>query len=320
MTGREGQRQAYLRELGIQSYFPRRALPGAKPSPFYASGKLAAPEPEGVLAADNVQRLAALIGASPSDGSAESLPVAARPGFRAATVVSSVASPPAPRATTAAAAVPSEVVPSEVVPAVVARTSAPAPTQVPAPAVEEDTRFAFAYFPINEELAVINELPWAKSAAVSPACRQLLAAILKALSVPCDEKSLTSMVFTWPLAEGPDIDRSAQSARHTLDGFLARRFKLRPVRYLLILAEQSAEFLFPAQFDWQQDGMTRHPHHAVDVIVTRSLNAMDAVPDIKRSVWQALQPLRAALAQSSGNAPGSIGPGSAGSGSEGNGQ
>ncbi len=186
--------------------------------------------------------------------------------------------------------------------------TAPAPAAVAAePATPlEEARFAFAYFPISDDLAVINELPWAKSAAVSSACRQLLAAILKALSVPCEEKALTSMVFTWPLDDGPDVDRSAQSARHMLDGFMARRFKLRPVRHLLILAEQSAGYLFPTGFDWQQDGLTRHPHHAVDMVVTRSLNAMDAVPDIKRSVWQALQPLRAALANPARNADGSV--------------
>lgn len=299
MTGREEQRLAYLRELGIQSYFPRRALPGAKPSPRYVTGKLAVPEPEKVLVTDNVQRLAALVGASSAAGSADArrAPSRSEPGPTVAVTPSTPRKTmdPAPAAATAESAD-------------VASTAAPAP--MPSQVVQEETRFAFAYFPINEELAVINELPWAKSAAVSPACRQLLAAILKALSVPCDEKSLTSMVFTWPLAEGPDFDRSAQSARHTLDGFLARRFKLRPVRYLLILAEQSAEFLFPAQFDWRQEGMRPHPHHAVDVIVTRSLNAMDAMPDIKRSVWQALQPLRAALVESSSGAPGSVAPGS----------
>ena len=301
MTGREGLRQGYLRELGIQSYFPRRALPGAKPSPSYVTGRLTVPQPEGGLVTANVQRLAELIGTSPVVGSAEMRPVSAR--LEPAAVVT----PSVPQAPVAP-------VPAASVIAPASGASIPVPAPSPARDVEDDTRFAFAYFPINEELAVINELPWAKSAAVSPACRQLLAAILKALSVPCDEKSLTSMVFTWPLAEGPDFDRSAQSARHTLDGFLARRFKLRPVRYLLILAEQSAEFLFPAQFDWRQDGMKRHPHHAVDVIVTRSLNAMDAVPDIKRSVWQALQPLRAALAQSASDASGSERPDSLGSG------
>lgn len=285
MTGREGQRQAYLRELGIQPYFPRRALPGAKPSPRYVTGNLARLEREGLTVESNVQRLSALIGRPPpsSEVSRDStIPnsVVATLDARAA-----VAMPSEPRPVTLAAA------PTPVAPLPVPQAPSPAPEQI----ADEDTRFAFAYFPVSEELAVINELPWAKSAAVSPTCRQLLAAILKALAVPCDEKSLTSMVFTWPLAEGPDIDRSAQSARHTLDGFLARRFKLRPVRYLLVLAEQSAEFLFPAQFDWQQEGMKRHPRHEVEVIVTRSLNAMDAVPDIKRSVWQALQPLRAAL-------------------------
>ncbi|MGB4248968.1 MAG: hypothetical protein WBJ75_14745 [Pseudohongiellaceae bacterium] len=261
------------------------------------------PQPEAVLVTANVQRLAELVGTSPVVDSADSR----RASVRLESGPSVAITPPAPRE-----AIASATAASIAAPAGVASTSAPAP--IPSKVMEDDTRFAFAYFPVNEELAVINELPWAKSAAVSPACRQLLAAILKALSVPCDEKSLTSMVFTWPLAEGPDFDRSAQSARHTLDGFLARRFKLRPVRYLLILAEQSAEFLFPAQFDWRQDGMKRHPLHAVDVIVTRSLNAMDAVPDIKRSVWQALQPLRAALAQSASDASGSERPDSLGSG------
>src|SRR3989338_7605038 len=78
MTGREGLRQGYLRELGIQSYFPRRALPGAKPSPSYVTGRLTVPQPEGGLVTANVQRLAELIGTSPVVGSAEMRPVSAR--------------------------------------------------------------------------------------------------------------------------------------------------------------------------------------------------------------------------------------------------
>ena len=164
-------------------------------------------------------------------------------------------------------------------------------------------RFAFAYFPVSEELAVINELPWAKSASVTPACRQLLAGMLRALGMPSDERALTSMVFTWPLLEGPDIEQGEESARQTLAGFLARRLKLRPVRHLLVLAEQSTGYLFPADFDWQQGrgGLQRHPLFDLNLVVTRSLNAMDAVPDLKREVWQAMQPLRLALTNQSAN-------------------
>lgn len=260
MVMNELQRQAYLRELGIQTYFPRRALPGAKPSRLFGASVLGV-EVSGVDPSQQHGR----------DQRARLL------------VDSEVPSAPARKVAMATAAAPAPTAP-------VAVTANPAPP-----------RFAFAYFPVSEELAVINELPWAKSAAVSPACRQLLAGMLRALGMPNDERALTSMVFTWPLLEGPNIDQGEESARQTLAGFLARRLKLRPVRHLLVLAEQSAGYLFPADFDWQQGRgeLQCHPLFDMTVVVTRSLNAMDAVPDLKREVWQAMQPLRQALASSS---------------------
>jgi len=59
------------------------------------------------------------------------------------------------------------------------------------------------------------------------------------------------MVFTWALSDAGAMPVDSESARHTLEGFWSRRLKLRPVRYLLALAEKSAGFLFPAQASWQ---------------------------------------------------------------------
>lgn len=293
MAMNELQRQAYLRELGIQTYFPRRALPGAKPSRLFGASVLGAgmteADPSPPSGRDQGVRLLADIGVPsvPATSAPKVIPAAVPEAtVRAATEVRAepagkVATAPAPVLTPAA-------------PVTVSVSAAP-------------PRFAFAYFPVSEELAVISELPWAKSTAVSPACRQLLAGMLRALGMPADERALTSMVFTWPLMEGPDIEQGEESARQTLAGFLARRLKLRPVRYLLVLAEQSTGYLFPADFDWQQErgGLLQHPHFDMKVVVTRSLNAMDAVPDLKREVWQAMQPLRQALANHSGNHSGS---------------
>ncbi len=287
MAMNELQRQAYLRELGIQTYFPRRALPGAKPSRLFGASVLSA----GMTAADP----------SPQTGREQGARLLADIGVLSAPVTSAPKAIPAavPEATVRAApevrAEPAGKVCTA--PAPVPTSAAPVTVSVSA----APPRFAFAYFPVSEELAVISELPWAKSAAVSPTCRQLLAGMLRALGIPADERALTSMVFTWPLMEGPDIEQGEESARQTLAGFLARRLKLRPVRYLLVLAEQSTGYLFPADFDWQQGrgGLLQHPHFDMQVVVTRSLNAMDAVPDLKREVWQAMQPLRQALASQS---------------------
>lgn len=272
MAMNELQRQAYLRELGIQTYFPRRVLPGAKPSRLFGASVLGEPKMP-------VSTVLEIVSAAEPVVPAAVVPVVRVEHTRQAAM--EPAAVPAPSSPPASASV--------------------APVTVPVSAAPP--RFAFAYFPVSEELAVINELPWAKSAAVSPACRQLLAGMLRALGMPNDERALTSMVFTWPLLEGPDIDQGEESARQTLAGFLARRLKLRPVRHLLVLAEQSTGYLFPAEFDWQQGRgeLQRHPLFDMKVVVTRSLNAMDAVPDLKREVWQAMQPLRQALAKQSVN-------------------
>jgi len=129
-----------------------------------------------------------------------------------------------------------------------------APTQLPVadPVVAPTLpSAAFAYIPVNDQLAVINELPLARAVTWSAGCRQLLADILKAISAPREPADFSPMVFTWPLSDAGDMPVDSERARLMLEGFLSRRLKLRPVRYLLVLAEQSAGFIFPAQASWQ---------------------------------------------------------------------
>lgn len=193
-------------------------------------------------------------------------------------------------------------------PASVATTEVPqaAPTQLPVadPAVAPTlssaaARFAFAYIPVNDQLAVINELPRASAATLSAGCRQLLADMLKAIGAPCEPADFSPMVFTWALSDAGAMPVDSESVRHTLKGFWSRRLKLRPVRYLLALAEKSAGFLFPAQASWQDhaDGLTQHPRLPVELLITHSINAMETERELERSAWQTLQPLKKALDQ-----------------------
>ena len=243
------QRDAILQEMGIQTYVPRQALPGARPS------------------LPVVTRHAAPRTVRPS------APVAALASSFATTNPAAVASPSAVLQKSPPIALP-QIAASPPRPAAQVQPTAVAPVAVPAAPVDA-ARFAFAYIPVNEHLAVINELPWARSASLSPSCRQLLADMLKALGVPCEATQLSPMVFTWPLSEAGDMPADSESARHMLEGFLTKRLKLRPVRYFMVLAEQAAEFLFPAQSDWRlsRDALFRHPRLPVELVVTHSLNA-----------------------------------------------
>jgi len=251
----ERQRDTILREMGIQTYVPRKALPGARASVPAATALGAVPPRVAPLEM-------ALLHVSP-------LPALQPVPAASPAVVPPPASGPSP--------------------AVVPPVAPPEPT--------EAARFAFAYIPVNDQLAVINELPWARAATLSPGCRQLLADMLKAIGAPCEPGDLSPMVFTWPLSEAGDMPVDSESARHMLEGFLSRRLKLRPVRYLMVLAEHSAGYLFPAQTAWKAnaEALMKHPRLPVELVITHSLNAMETVRERKRSAWQTLQPLKRAL-------------------------
>ena len=284
MVASESQRVAYLKIMGVQPYFPRRPLPGARGVRHYAENSLSqtrASEGEPSGAPANAQDVLEMLVAKPEQPAKTPAVAEQAPQGLA----------PRPRVEAPASA-PSTVSPVQAL--------SPSDTE-PAPEGEE-VRFVFAYFPINEHFAVINELPWSNTASVSASCRKLLADILKALGVEVPERNLNPMVFTWPLFEGAPADLNSENARQTLEGFVAKRLRLLPVKTLLVLAEQSAQLLFPRDFLGAQGPRIKHPRHEVEVILTHSLNAMEAVPDLKRAVWKTLQPLRGQLTGSSGAA------------------
>lgn len=304
----ESQRLAYLQELGIQTYFPRRALPGAKPSNGYSTNSLSAEKTrinaQRETANDQESRLSALRRATSlpvsAGASAASLPESgtAHAGLeqarallineqRVAAEIKSTS-----RAETAESAAP----PVSVMPP--SREKAERITQEVAPEVASETavNFVFAYFAVNDDVAVVNELPWAGNAQVRGEHKVLLAKILSAISVDCSPETLAPVVFRWPIEGMPD-DLEGQSARNMLEGFMARRLKIKPARFLLVLAEQSSQYMFPADFSKaaSAEGFATHPRLPCQVLVTRSLDAMMASRQVKSVVWSALQPLKQML-------------------------
>lgn len=289
----ESRRRAYLDALGIPLYHPRQQLPGALPSarlssvPPARAAEVAAPASAALSPAPP----------RPADG-----PV---PGPSRAAAQETVQRVPLQGAAM-------ETSPSRAAQAVLAQSptttasraedpdDAPAEVGESSSAQEEAVAFTFAFVPVSEQIAVINELPTAGAPALTPGSRQLLARILTALTLPVQERNLSSQSFVWPSPDLPVTEQGAAPARELLKGFLARRFRIRPVRYLLVLAEQGAPYLFPAGFAISEGQLFQHPDFDVQVLVTRSLEAMEAVPALKRDVWSALQPLLGALSGQDG--------------------
>jgi len=293
----DAQKGLYLQEMGIQSYFPRRALPGAKPSRAYAASSLAAPvTPQNVGAAALNTAKEALQLLQPSVPTPPDKPQFSVTNGTAPAVSNKVSE----QAQALAASLTSLTKNGPVVETKISEPPEPpksADTSAPTP-----IRFAFAFIPINEHLAVITELPWAKSVSFSPTSQTLLAGILKALGVQVEAQHLNPMVFTWPLFEEAGLDLDGDSARQTLEGFVGKRLRLRPVQHLLLMAEDAAQFLFPEGFLDESAKILKHPRLDVRVVMTHSLSAMEpgrdpafteTINERKRQTWHTLQPLKA---------------------------
>lgn len=291
------QKGLYLKEMGIQSYFPRRALPGAKPSRAYASGYLAAKataQDSGSSALNTAKEVLQLLQPSaPTPSEKPQMPVA-----DVATPAASAKVSEQVQALAATLAADTNNIPA-VERKVIETPEPPQSINTPAPT---PIRFAFAFIPVNEHLAVITELPWSKSVSFSSTSQTLLAGILKALGVPVEAQHLNPMVFTWPLFEGAGLDLDGASARQTLEGFVAKRLRLRPVQHLLLMAEDAAQFLFPEGDLDESVKVLKHPRLDVSVVMTHSLSAMEpgrdpafteTINERKRQTWQTLQPLKA---------------------------
>ena len=297
------QKGLYLQEMGIQTYFPRRPLPGAKPSRAYAANGLRAPVspelsvPEAGATAKDVLKLlspeAPLTTTATAKAATPTSAVEKTVSDKARALADSLKSPRPDAVPDTHKVVdrPSESITPE------KQTLAPTDESTP-------LRFAFAYIPVSEHLAVISELPWSKSASLSTASLVLLSGILKALGIQVEPQHLHPMVFTWPLFEDAGLELDADNARKTLEGFVSKRIRLRPVKNLLVMTQGSAPLLFSEGFLEGKGAVFQHPRLDVRVIMTHSLSAMEAVQDPamaaiikerKGSTWKTLQPLQASL-------------------------
>ena len=293
------QKGMYLQAMGIQAYYPRRPLPGAKPSNAYASAGLSTEAPvrkeEGVSAAAAAQKVLQILNPASSAQPARSAASAASPSNRALSKRVQAVAESLKQAEHKAA--PSATHSPE--PADLASSASAGAQSNRAP-----LRFVLAYIPVSEHLAVITELPWSKSAALSAASATLLSGILNALGISVEAQHLHPMVFTWPLFEDAGLEFDEEGARQTLEGFVAKRIRLRPVKNLLLMAEDAAPLLFPEGYLEGKGAVLQHPRLALRVILTHSLSVMEPAQDPalalqvkerKGLTWKILQPLQGSL-------------------------
>lgn len=293
----EVQRQAYLKVMGIQTYFPKTVLIGAKPSPAYdlppevpAKSELAGePAPEASAVARPRRRTTgASTGGIRKKLAQELAGAGARKAEKPAAATGSS------RAEQPESAVVTSVDGGSAEPALVSVGGESTNTEQ-----DDELRFKLRYFRINGQLAIIDEVPHQKSERLNQEDRALLLAILRALQLDCSDVELNPESFSWPLAENLSMKNDPSTeARRALSGFIRMRQEKDRFSNLLIFAGQADKLLVQ-----QKDGVEIRDFAAGSsdyfITVTNSLHSMLAYPALKREVWQQLQSLRKRLAESS---------------------
>jgi hypothetical protein len=160
----------------------------------------------------------------------------------------------------------------------------------------ESLRFSVQFFRVNAQLAVINEAPHEAGGRENQQATSLLTNLLVALGLGQEELAgLTADRFNWPIAEGLGaIGDSRHAAKLALNGFITQRHEQHGFSNLLLLTAQLVDVMSdhsgqPAMGDQKR---VDAPYKFT---ITHSLHAMLAHSDLKREAWQHLAALRGRL-------------------------
>lgn len=274
----ETTRQAYLKAMGIQPYYPRSALAGALPSPRYefreseafvgeptANSEAERPDArvaEGVAGAPAVADARALL--------AESLTARkqvsknpARPVIDQGSAGTQGSEPAARRR----------------------RAERPVFRSAPKTAAGS-LRFDLGYVMLSEDVAVLYELPPLASNEDKSRAKALLAAIIRACEFKnrsdgaAYDSELPHERFSWPMAEGLGLPASDKGGEAALAGFLRSRFE----------GDRFSELLI---FGGVVEGLVSQLAKDLGISHTlfSSLAAMLSLASLKRETWADLQPV-----------------------------
>lgn len=274
----ERKRQAYLEAMDIQTYFPRRKLPGAKSSPAYdfpaisETSELAASKEPNKLRTSQIKTSVRGEKSTSRLDAIEELRSQASES-RKATVTPIRQAAESPQDENEAGSL---------------------------SAVDEENKLSFSlcYYRINEKLAVLDEVPPQASPQRNDEAQQLMRGILKALGQGDFDSLPSSEEFSWPLQSEYSMKNTPQvEAAKAISGFLQMRHETDGFSNLLVFAGQLEEVLLSN--DANKVARDFESSKGYFITITQSLASMLSVPALKRDVWQHLQALRKRIAGSS---------------------
>ena len=257
----ESQRKVYLRAMGIDVYYPRAILPGAKPSPAY--------EFDLIEQGQSLPIESSFVPEEESEDPNTQLEIAENQNPETESIKQE------------------ESVRTEL-DAKVDLTEAAQPEQIKEEGSSE-LRFSLRYYRVTDSVAVIDEYPLQQSADSRDKSLHLLRNILRALNI--EVEVLSPELFSWPLIEGlTEETDSANAAKQALQGFIAGRQEQDGFKNLIVFVGVIDDLLVgPERAENRRDYQIENSD--TFITITQSLQSMLSFPDLKKDAWHQLQPV-----------------------------
>ena len=309
----EEARQAYLKVMGIQPYFPRTALSNAKAAPDFKFSDLTGLSCDIKVAENSDKSKPELPQSRESDqdvGPAERAPkgVTMNPQGEYQQQTKGIRFETAFQAPQKVAI---ETFDNKSVIIKDELTTRPGQEAGSAAILPNELRFNLRYYRINQELGVISEIPYLQNNSHQKEALTLLRAILAALGVDSSNCSFISDSFDWPLAENLSMKNDSKTeASNALQGFLKVRHVQDGFKNLLVFSSQLEELLLPQEISTSSSSKDVGKHAAAAEIIrdfdllsetvsctlVTSLHSMLSMPLLKREAWLKMQALRQRIA------------------------
>ena len=272
----EAQRIAYLKHMGVEQYYPRFVLVGAKASVIPAAA-------QDIYDSQGSQQLPAKTRhADPPRNELDAKPGSDAGKRHRAIAAEEVATRHQRQVRRAEA----ETGRAEIERAEIGKEQIPG----------EALRFSVQFFRVNAQLAVINEAPHEAGGRENQQATSLLINLLVALGLGQEELAgLTADRFNWPIAEGLGaMGDSHHAAKLALNGFITQRHEQQGFSNLLLLTAQLVDVM--SDHSERPDmGDQKRVDAPYKFTITHSLHAMLAHSDLKREAWQHVAALRGRL-------------------------
>lgn len=153
----------------------------------------------------------------------------------------------------------------------------------------ENVAFNFTWVSVDERLALLAMMPGSETR-IPASQRDMMKRMLVALDQHIDTSNLKARLFRWPL---PGFEtQSVAAARSAVEGFVAKQLNDRPAANVLVLSSELPVFL-PESTPIGQ--LSLWESLSIQVLCTHAMHDMEDSTDTKREAWQHMQALRQLL-------------------------